>query len=86
MAKIWKIKRWEGSDPTTVGELPGHLTKSEIATVLQRLLCRGLTEDEILRASRRRRDKSYSPLLERVGRGSPISYGTNPHYTAEIDK
>ena len=85
MAKVWKITRWDGNESSPVGTLPGHFAESAIANVLQRLLCRELTVDEILRSSLRKDTENYSPLLERVGRGRPMSYGTNPHYSAEVE-
>jgi hypothetical protein len=84
MPKTWKILRWEGNDAASLGELPGKMTESEVETVLQRLVCSDLTAAEILAASRRKGDDGYSVLLERNGSGRPLSFGENPHYTAEI--
>ena len=85
MAKTWKITRWDGLESKVLRMLPGHMAESEIATVLQRLVCQRLNDDEILCASLRMGAKDYSSLLERHGHGAPMSYGENPHYTAEIE-
>ena len=83
MAKIWQIRGFDGANQIFEGEMPGQMTESEISTTLQRLAARHLSEAEIVSASLRKRAPSYVPLLERIGRGSPICYGQNPYFTAD---
>ena len=85
MEKVWRIMRWYGDSPATdAPEMPGHLSEQEVSVILQRLVCRNLSEDDIIKASLRKNDTGYSPFLERTGRSVPISIGDNPHYTAEL--
>ena len=80
----WMIKEWDGNDVKAQYELPGHMSEQEIETALQRLVCRDLSVNEILAASRRRNDPMRIGLLDRVGQGRLIDYGrSNLHYTAE---
>lgn len=72
----WVIRRIEGILETEVGELPGHLTETEIVRVLQRLVCMTLTPEEILLSSLRRRGKKRASLLDRVGSGTPVTVGS----------
>jgi hypothetical protein len=51
---------------------------------MERLVASTLAADEIIAGSLRRNHKGYHPYFERAGRGIPISYGENPHFTATI--
>jgi hypothetical protein len=85
MAKVWQIKGWDGQKPVFEREVAGNLTEPEISAMLQRLACRHLSDTEIIRASVRKGDPEYAPLLERIGTGNPICYGDGSlHYTAEF--
>lgn len=84
-SKSWKIRRCDGLESTDIGLMPGNLSEAEVVKVLQRLVCRGLTEPEIVAASLRKGSKNYSPLLERNAGRRPISVGDNPHYTAKLE-
>ena len=65
----WKI---QGIHSTTVvfkGELPGGYSNGEITTILQRLACRHLTDEEIISASLRKGRRTS--LLEAKTAGPP---------------
>ncbi|MBD1544853.1 hypothetical protein [Roseibium aggregatum] len=80
----WLIKEWDGLNVKAKYHLPGHLSEQEIETVLQRLVCRNLTVSEVLTSSRRKDDPERTGQLERIGHGSPVTYGhSHLHYTAE---
>ena len=79
----WVISHCDGGGLINEWTMPGNLSSSEVKAILQRLVCRDLTIDEILSASRRKNDKNRTTLLDQVGSGLPISYGENPHYNAE---
>jgi hypothetical protein len=85
MAKVWQIEGWDGDRLVFEREVAGNLTEPEVSAILQRLACRYLSDMEIIKASVRKGDPEYVPLLERVGTGSPICYGhDSQHYTAEL--
>ena len=85
MPGIWKITKLDGEDVVQEWSVPGALTESEIHTMLQRLISQNLSDGEIIDASLRKNDPKYSPLLERIGRGVPISYGEGINYTAQFE-
>jgi hypothetical protein len=82
----WRITELDSNEPKAEYELPDYMTENEIEAILQRLVCRNLSADEILSASRRKNDPRRSTLLDRIGSGRPIQYGDNPFYTAERTK
>lgn len=84
MAKVWQIRGMDGQNVMFECEMPGQMSESEISATLQRLVARHLSESEVVSASLRKRSSGYSPLLERVGRGRPISYGDYPQYSADL--
>ncbi len=84
MAKVWQIRGMDGQNVMFECEMPGQMSESEISVTLQRLVACNLTESEVVSASLRKGSSGYSPLLERVGRGRPISYGDYPQYSADL--
>src|SRR5262245_1716057 len=81
---IWLVKEWEGIKVRSEHQLPGEMSEQEIEAALQRLVCRNLTVQEVLAASRRSDDPLRASHLDRVGRGHLINFGQgNHHYTAE---
>jgi hypothetical protein len=87
MAKmILQIKGWDGDRLIFERDISSHLNEHEIEIMLQRLACRLLSEEEVIRASLRKHDPDYAPLLERAGTRTPITFGYSPHYTAELKK
>ena len=79
----WRITEWNGNERGAEHTLPGNLTQQEIETALQRLVCRNLNVDEVRSASRRKGDPERSSQLDRIGTDKPLSFGQDPHYTAE---
>ncbi len=71
----WKIQKAEGSDVTHLATLPGHMSVAEVETTLQRLVCRHLSEKEVVAASLRKEMGGHSNLLERAGAFEPICFG-----------
>ncbi|SEH49649.1 hypothetical protein SAMN04244559_02634 [Magnetospirillum fulvum] len=86
MAGAWKIRKYDGLDQKGEWSISGALSEDEVCTLLQRLVSQNLSEDEIIGASLRRNDPRYFTLLERIGKGSPISFGHGVHYTAQFEK
>ncbi|MDP2620299.1 MAG: hypothetical protein Q8P46_08990 [Hyphomicrobiales bacterium] len=84
MVKVWRVQGFNSSEKIFERDMPGDLSEAEISTVLQRLVCRHLSPDEIIRASLRKGDPDYIVHLERMGTGRPIEFGYDPHYTAEL--
>jgi len=80
---MWIITKYNSLETEAEWKLPGSLSESEIEQILQRLVCADLSPSEIINASRRRDDPLRASFLDRVGEGSPISYGDNPHYVAK---
>lgn len=81
----WVIKKYDGlSEAAIIGQLPGNIKEKEVHSILQRLVCRDLEESEVISASLRRNSIGRRALLDRVGNGTPITYGENPFYTAEF--
>jgi hypothetical protein len=83
----WKITGYDSTTPIYDGEAPSILTEEEIATMLQRLVARHLSEAEVVAASLRKNLSGYAPLLEciidRTGeKGVAVTVGSNPHYIA----
>ena len=85
MEKIWTITGWDGSSVSFERNVPGHLTEGEVTTMLQRLVARDLSVDDVIHGSLRKNDAWYAPYFERVGFDMPLSYGPNPHYTAQME-
>ena len=82
--KDWIIDGYDGVNVRWQGRAPSNLTESEMIAILQRLVARHLTEDEILASSLRRYHVDYQPLLEPLKSEAVISVGENPHYTARL--
>jgi hypothetical protein len=90
--KVWKISGHDGPQQIFEKTLPeSSLSEGQMITLLQRLVARSLSPDEIVRASLRLNSKEYSPLLEpRIGARKSssdrftIMVGTDPHYMASI--
>ena len=67
MARIWKIRKFDGDDHKQVWSVSGALSEPEICTMLQRLVSQNLSDDEIISASLRKNDRHHNTLLERIG-------------------
>ena len=86
--KFWRIVGYDSTSKIFERRLPfGVLSETEVERLLQRLVCRHLTSDEITDGSLRRSNPAYRPLLElrreRSGKFS-ISAGDNPHYIVSL--
>lgn len=86
MARIWKIRKFDGDNHKQVWSVSGALSEPEICTMLQRLVSQNLSDDEIISASLRKNDRHHNTLLERIGRGTPICYGEGIYYTAQSEE
>ena len=84
MEKVWRIRGWDGEDVIFECEMPGQMSETEISVTLQLLASRHLSERQVVNASLRKNILGYVRLLQRVGKGPPITYGENPYYTADF--
>lgn len=82
MSAVWQITRWDSDSKAHEWKLPSNLSESEVQTILQRLVCQNLSDAEIIGSSLRRGSPGRLTLLDRIGTGSPLTVGENPHYTA----
>lgn len=84
--KRWIIQEYDGCDAISEHYLPEHLSHPEIETVMQRLVCRDLSANEIIKCSFRKNDKNRMGFLDRVSIDTrAISYGHGSrHYIARL--
>jgi hypothetical protein len=82
VAMVWHIEGWDSTKLIFERDVPGNMSEGEIETILQRLVARHLTPDEIVDASLRKNAHNRSSLLDRIGQGRPIHFGENPYYVA----
>ena len=68
MGKQWRIEGVDGTTEIFSRSVP-NVEEAEMRTILQRLACRHLTEDEIVSASLRRNMKDYRDdlVIRRMG-------------------
>lgn len=69
MNGYWRIERMDCDEVTFERFVPGNLSEKEVITIVQRLACKHLSEDEIIEASMRR--PSRTALLETLRGGKP---------------
>ena len=81
---VWHIEGRDSFKLIFERDVPGNMSEAEIEKILQRLVARHLSPDEIVDPCLRKNAPNRSPLLERIGRGAPIHYGQNPYYTATL--
>lgn len=79
----WKITSYDGLTEQASWTLPGTMSEQQVETVLQRLVCSTLNQDEIIASSLPVGSSGRASHLDRVGSGLPMSFGNNPHFTAE---
>ena len=87
MTAMWEIKGYDSSKEIFADEVPGSMSVDEVSAILERLVCRDLTPHDIVSASVRKNYKRYAALLEVnidrfAEKGTNITAGDNPHYTA----
>ena len=82
--KYWRIEIEERQQIVFRRRLPGSLSQIEIATILQRLVCRKLSPDEILNSSLRNPKKVslLAPHFDRHAKRPVIWLEHFPHYVA----
>jgi len=75
----WRIEGYDSTTKFFEAVLPGNLNDDEVTTIIQRLSCKRLSEDEIIGTSLRKNRRS-SLLEPIVGRG-----GANARHSIFID-
>jgi len=85
----WIVQRFDGIKPLDRLTLPkSSWTEPRIISLLQRLLCRHLTVNDVVDASRTPRDRFYNSVLKEhrdtSGKRLTIAVGTDPHYVASL--
>ena len=78
----WSIFQNDSLKSTLVGHLPGTMGERQVAEILQRLVSRDLTAEDVIQSSLPLSARSRRPHLDRMGGGYPLCYGDNPSYTA----
>ena len=88
LGRRWVVKGFDGTTLKTTRALPASSWPEPwIVSLLQRLVCRHLSESDILDASRTPRDQFYSSVLKEKrhkGKRAVIEVGENPHYVASL--
>ncbi len=80
----WILAKHEGTIETEQWELPGQLPEAEVEEIVRRLVCRSLSEDEIIRSSLPSDDLKKYILLDRNEDPAIIHMGENPYYIARL--
>lgn len=83
MAK-WILAKHEGSIETAQWELPGEMQEVEVEEVVRRLVCRNLSEDQIISSSLFPGDPKRYNLLDKVEDPTIIQMGENPFFVARL--
>jgi hypothetical protein len=86
--KVWRIEGFDSTERIYERTLDIRISDKQMIGLLQRLVCRHLSEDEIVGSSLRRNQTGYLAHLETrtdfaLGRHY-IMAGDNPHYVASI--
>jgi hypothetical protein len=84
MAK-WTLVKYEASIEVSRWELPGDMTEPQVEEIVRRLVCRHLTEDDIVSSSLATDDPKRYILLDRVEDPTIIQMGTNPYFIARLE-
>jgi len=79
----WTVRKWDGLEEIWSRDLPGRMGPNQVERLLQRLACRHLTDDEIISASLPKNAVGRTSILDETDFAQPMSYGENPHYTAD---
>lgn len=84
MAK-WTLIRHSGTIEDAHWELPGDLEEPVVEEIVRRLVCRSLSEDDIIGSSLAQGDmKRYIPL-DRNSDPNVIHMGESPYYVARFE-
>jgi len=85
--KYWQIKGYYGTEQILdVSEPVSHFTDSQIEVLLQRLACRSLSKDEILTASKNKRNRTSLLEVSKQNSEGRVTFmcGSDPHFSAKI--
>jgi hypothetical protein len=85
--RYWRIEGFDGLDKIFESEVPSHLlSDKQVKELLRRLLCRHLSDDEIVGASVNQKAKRSALLEVRRSMQAPhvIACGASPHYLARL--
>lgn len=82
----WALTKFESSIEVSQWELPGHMTEPQVEEVVRRLVCRHLSEDDIISSSLFSDDPKRYILLDRVEDPTIIQMGTNPYFIARLEE
>jgi hypothetical protein len=86
MKGFWKIEGYRQSEKIFSTRVPGNLSEERIITIIQRLTCKHLSEDEIVAASLRKpkRTALLEPIIGRppTNKRINISIGHTVDYVA----
>jgi len=82
--KKWVLVKHEGSLEADRWELPGHLEEYQVEEIVRRLVCRTLSEDDIVNSSLPEGDVKRYILLDRNEDPSVIHMGENPFFVATL--
>ena len=81
---FWKLTKYEGAIETSTWELPADLDETQVEEVVRRLVCRSLSEDEVINSSLPDGDSKKYVLLDRNEDPAVIHMGKNPYYIAQL--
>ena len=86
--KIWKIEGYDSTRKIFEQTVDGAVSQQEVATILQRLACKHLTENEIVGSSLHKNRQDYlahlEPHFDNAQRRHHVMVGDNPHYIARL--
>jgi len=80
----WIVTKHEGGLEADEWELPGELREAEVEEIVRRLVCRSLSEDEIIHASLPEDHSGRYVLLDRSDEPTMIQIGRNPYFIARL--
>lgn len=83
MAK-WVLTKHEGSIEAAQWELPGEMEEAQVEEIVRRMVCRTLSEDEIINSSLSPSDPKRYVLLDKIEDPTIIQMGENPFYIAKL--
>jgi hypothetical protein len=88
LGRRWVVKGFDGTTQKTTHVFPASSWPEPwIVSLLQRLVCRHLSESDVVDASRTPRDQFYSSVLKEKrhkGKRAIIEVGENPYYVASL--
>jgi hypothetical protein len=81
----WILVKHEGTIEAERWELPGRLDETQVVEIVRRLVCRSLSEDDIINSSLPEDDIKRYILLDRNDDPAVIHMGENPYYVATFE-